>query len=99
MCRGLFFDLRKAKRRAQKLAEDSGHEHFLFCLTESVAVARLYPTRNPPTPHDWVAFYKARGHEFTKRAKLHATKPRRSADFGFKIIPPQKSSKLRMEKS
>jgi hypothetical protein len=41
--REFFANLDEAKRRAQQLADDKGHECFVFCLTKYSEVARSFP--------------------------------------------------------
>ena len=43
--RGFFAGLDEAKRRAQQLADEKGHEFFVFCLTQYSEVARSFPSR------------------------------------------------------
>ena len=45
MWRAIFPDLDEAKRQAQGRADDSGHECFVFCLTNFIEVARSFPSR------------------------------------------------------
>jgi len=53
MWRATFDNLDEATRYAQKRADDSRHEFFVFCLTRFVEVARLHPSqRNSQGPPD-----------------------------------------------
>jgi hypothetical protein len=48
LCRALFSDLDEAKSHAQQLADEAGHELFVFCFTCYVEVKRLLPSRKKP---------------------------------------------------
>ena len=46
--RASFTNLDEAKSRSQQLADDKGHEVFVFCFTNYIEVARSLPCKVKP---------------------------------------------------